>query len=402
MLTFLVRRALSIFVMLLVVSFAAYWLFYNAPGGPLQMIAEMQQSGRNQLDAGAVDRIKLRFDLDLNHGVRYMRWLTGFPNGPIEIGGQQMFSGAPIGCLKEAPPGQKVILQYADGSQIETNCLRPTYLQDLTNPNRRVSKGALRLDFGISQLIARERPVLELIETRLAPTLLLMGVANVLAILIAVPIGVLSAVKQYSRFDYFVTTVTFFGSAMPTLFLGIMGILFFSLFLRDMGLPFLPPQLAESNRDAIVPLLGEITAGSLGDRIWHLVLPVAVLTFVSLTGWSRFVRSSMLEVLKQDYVRTARAKGVRETMVIMKHAFRNSMIPFVTLLVGVLPSLFAGAIVTESIFSWPGLGRLYVQALGGDYTVAMAILLISTFLTLISFLLADVLYTIVDPRIRLS
>ena len=402
MLTFLVRRAVSIFLMLLLVSFAAYWLFYNAPGGPLQMIAEMQQSGRNQLDAVAVDRIKMRYDLDLQHGVRYMRWLTGFPRGPVEIGGVQIFSGTPIGCLKEAPPGQKVILQYADGTQVETNCLRPTYLQDLTNPNRRVSNGALRLDFGVSQLIARERPVLELIQTRLAPTLLLMGVANLLAIVIAVPIGVLSAVKQYSRFDYIVTTVTFFGSAMPTLFLGIMGILFFSLFLRDMGLPYLPPQLAESNRDAVVPLLGEIIAGSLGDRIWHLVLPVAVLTFVSLTGWSRFVRSSMLEVLKQDYVRTARAKGLRETMVIMKHAFRNSMIPFVTLLVGVLPSLFAGAIVTESIFSWPGLGRLYVQALGGDYTVAMAILLISTFLTLTSFLLADVLYTIVDPRIRLS
>lgn len=402
MLTFLVRRAISIFIMLLVVSFAAYWLFYNAPGGPLQMIAEMQQSGRNKLDAGAVDRIKLRYDLDLYHGVRYMRWLTGFPNGPIEIGGQVMFSGSPIGCLKEAPAGQKVILEYADGTRVESNCLKPTYLQDLTNPNRRVSKGALRLDFGVSQLIARERPVLELIETRLAPTLLLMGVANLLAIVIAVPIGVLSAVKQYSRFDYLVTTITFFGSAMPTLFLGIMGILFFSLFLRDAGLPFLPPQLAESNRDATVPLLGEILAGSIGDRIWHLVLPVSVLTFVSLTGWSRFVRSSMLEVLKQDYVRTARAKGVRETMVIMKHAFRNSMIPFVTLLVGVLPSLFAGAIVTESIFSWPGLGRLYVQALGGDYTVAMAILLISTFLTLLSFLLADVLYTVVDPRIRLS
>ena len=402
MLTFLVRRAISIFAILLLVSFAAYWLFYNAPGGPLQLIAELQQSGRNQLDAGAVDRIKLRYDLDLYHGVRYMRWLTGFPSGPIVIGGQQMFSGTPIGCLKEAPSGKKVILQYADGTRIESNCLRPTYLQDLMNPNRRLSKGALRLDFGVSQLIARERPVMELIETRLAPTLLLMGIANLLAIIIAVPIGILSAVKQYSRFDYIVTTVTFFGSAMPTLFLGIMGILFLSLFLRDAGLPFLPPQLAESNRDAVVPLLGEITAGSLGDHIWHLVLPVSVLTFVSLTGWSRFVRSSMLEVLKQDYVRTARAKGLRESMVILKHAFRNSMIPFVTLLVGVLPSLFAGAIVTESIFSWPGLGRLYVQALGGDYTVAMAILLISTFLTLISFLLADVLYTVVDPRIRLS
>lgn len=402
MINFLIRRAVSIFVILLLVSFAAYWLFYNAPGGPLQLIAELQQSGRNQLDAGAIDRIKLRYDLDLNHGVRYMRWLTGFPTGPVVINGQEPFGGTPIGCLEEAPEGQVVILQYADGSTVESRCLRPTYLKDLTNPNRRASKGALRLDFGASQLIARERPVMELIESRLGPTLLLMGIANLLAIVIAVPIGIYSAVKQYSRFDYIVTTLTFFGSAMPTLFLGIMGILFFSLVLRDAGLPYLPPQLAESNRDAVVPLLGEITAGSLADRIWHLIMPVTVLTFVSLTGWSRFVRSSMLEVLKQDYVRTARAKGLVERMVILKHAFRNSMIPFVTLLVGVLPSLFAGAIVTETIFSWPGLGRLYVLALGGDYTVAMAILLITTFLTLVSFLIADVLYTIVDPRIRLS
>lgn len=402
MVNFLIRRAISIFVILLLVSFAAYWLFYNAPGGPLQLIAELQQSGRNQLDAGAIDRIKLRYDLDLNHGVRYMRWLTGFPSGPVVINGQEPFGGTQIGCLKEAPEGQVVILQYADGTKVESNCLRPTYLKDLTNPNRRVSKGALRLDFGASQLIARERPVMELIESRLGPTLLLMGIANVLAIVIAVPIGIYSAVKQYSRFDYIVTTLTFFGSAMPTLFLGIMGILFFSLVLRDAGLPYLPPQLAESNRDALVPLLGEIQAGSLADRIWHLIMPVAILTFVSLTGWSRFVRSSMLEVLKQDYVRTARAKGLVERMVILKHAFRNSMIPFITLLVGVLPSLFAGAIVTETIFSWPGLGRLYVLSLGGDYTVAMAILLITTFLTLTSFLLADVLYTIVDPRIRLS
>lgn len=152
-----------------------------------------------------------------------------------------------------------------------------------------------------------------------------------------------------------------------------------------------------------MPLFGNIVAGSLGDRIWHLVMPVTVLTLVNLAGWSRFVRSSMLEVLRQDYVRTARSKGLNERMVILKHALRNSLIPFVTLLANVLPTLFAGAIITETIFSWPGMGKLFIGALqASDYPVAMAFVMISTFLTLIGFLLTDVLYTMVDPRIRLS
>jgi peptide/nickel transport system permease protein len=245
--------------------------------------------------------------------------------------------------------------------------------------------------------------VLELIASRVRPTLILLGISTLLSLLIAVPLGIISAVKQYSRLDYFVTTISFFFSAMPTLFLGLMGILFFAVTLQKLGLPFLPPQAAASDFDQLVPLLGEIKADSLGDRIWHLVLPVTTLTLVSLTGWSRFIRSSMLEVLKQDYVRTARAKGLNERLVIFKHALRNGLIPFVTLLAGVLPGLFGGAFVTETIFSWPGLGRLFVQSVGGsDYPVAMAILIITTVLTLIGYLISDILYSIVDPRIRLN
>jgi len=124
---------------------------------------------------------------------------------------------------------------------------------------------------------------------------------------------------------------------------------------------------------------------------------------VSVSGWSRFIRASMLEVLRQDYVRTARAKGLFERVVVVKHALRNALIPFVTIIVFALPGLFGGAIITESIFSWPGMGRLYFQALGEyDYPVALAILLITAILTVIATLLRDILYTIVDPRIRLS
>lgn len=399
MANFLIRRVVQIIIITLVAAFISYMLFYIAPGGPLQQLREIAQGGKNRLDPGAVERVMKRGDLDLYHIPRFTRWLIGEPRGPIVINGQEMFGGMQIGCLQEG----KAQLVYADGSVVETNCIQPVYLRDLTDPQRRISNGVLRGDFGASQQILRDRPVMDLIRTRIMPTLLLMGISSLLALAISIPIGVISAVKQYSRFDYIVTTLTFFGSSMPTLFLGIMGILLFSLTFKDLGLPYLPPQLATSNADVTVPLFGAIEAESLGDRVWHLILPVTVLTLVSLTGWTRFIRSSMLEVLRQDYVRTARAKGLAERLVISKHAFRNALIPFITLAVGIIPALFGGAIITETIFSWPGLGRLFYDSLvRSDYPVSMAILLISTVLTLFSFLLADILYTVVDPRIRMS
>lgn len=134
----------------------------------------------------------------------------------------------------------------------------------------------------------------------------------------------------------------------------------------------------------------------------HLILPVAVLTILNIAGWSRFIRASMLDVLRQDYVRTARAKGLSQNVVIMKHALRNALIPFITIVVFTIPGLFAGALITETIFSWPGMGRLYILALGDyDYPVAMAIFFIIAVLTVIATLLRDIIYTIVDPRIRL-
>ncbi len=399
MANFLIRRVIQILIITLVAAFISYMLFYIAPGGPMQRLAEINQGGRNRLDSGAVERVMKTFDLDLYHVPRFTRWLIGEPRGPIVINGQEMFGSLQVGCLQEG----KAQLVYADGSVAETNCLKPVYLSNLEDPMRRVSNGVLRGDFGLSQQILRDRPVMNLVSSRIMPTILLIGISSILALVIAVPIGVLAAVKQYSRFDYIVTTLTFFGSSMPTLFLGIMGILIFSLTFKDLGLPYLPPQLATSNADAVVPIFGTIKAESFADRIWHLILPVAVLTLVSLTGWTRFIRSSMLEVLRQDYVRTARAKGLIERVVISKHAFRNALIPFITLAVGIIPALFTGAIITETIFSWPGLGRLFYDSLvRSDYTVSMAILLIGTILTLFSFLLADILYTVVDPRIRMS
>ncbi|MCS6774218.1 MAG: ABC transporter permease [Anaerolineae bacterium] len=396
MTNYLIRRVVLVFVMAVVISLASFVLLYSAPGGPLEQLAALQSTTRRP-DPDEVERIMKRYDLDLNMMVRYLRWLVGHPRGPIVINGQEYFGDLQVGCLKEG----QARLVYPDGRVVEINCAKPVFLRDLAG--RPVSNGVLALDFGRSQQLAREQPVAELIESRLGNTLLLMGLSTFLAIALSIPIGIYSAVKQYSRFDYFFTTVTFFGSGMPTLFTGVMGILIFALLFQRLGLPYLPSGLAVSNRDEVVPLIGTIKAGSLLDRIWHLVLPVSVLTFFSLAGWTRFIRSSMLEVLRQDYVRTARAKGLAEQFVILKHALRNALIPFVTLLASVLPTLFGGAIITESVFNWPGIGRLFINALtASDYPVAIAYVLISTFLTLIGFLLSDVLYTVVDPRIRLT
>jgi peptide/nickel transport system permease protein len=214
---------------------------------------------------------------------------------------------------------------------------------------------------------------------------------------------VYSALKQYSRFDYLFTTFAFLGASMPTFFFGILFILLFSILPKNAGLPYLPPGSSEAVREYALPAFGTVQPGTLVDILLHLALPVAVLTIVNVAGFSRFVRASMLEVLRQDYIRTARAKGLSEGTVIARHALRNALIPFLTVFVFTLPLLFGGAIITESIFSWPGMGRLFLLALGGsDYPVAMALLLITAILTVLATLLTDVLYMIVDPRIRYS
>ena len=144
-----------------------------------------------------------------------------------------------------------------------------------------------------------------------------------------------------------------------------------------------------------------IRPSSFADQFLHMIMPVAVLTLANMAPWSRFVRSSMLEVLRQDYVRTARAKGLYERAVIMKHALRNALIPFVTIVVLSIPSLFAGAIITETVFAWPGMGRLYYDALSrSDWPVALAFIFITALLTVVATLIGDILYTMIDPRIK--
>jgi peptide/nickel transport system permease protein len=358
-----------------------------------------QQDPRWRITEEDIARIRAYFELDLNLGVRFSRWLIGMPRGPLVVGGKEYFGDMVVGC--RIPIEEEVLNSRGEYKDVVVGCKDTVYLKDLVG--RRTSRGIMLGDFGLSWRILRDRPVSDLIESRLTKTLQLIGLEVLLSLLIGFPLGIYSAIRQYSTFDYIFTSLAFMGSAMPSFFFGLLMMLVFSILPRKAGWFYIPAPLSESIRDYTLPGLGEIVAGSFSDRALHLVLPVAVLTIINIAGWSRFIRASMLEVMRQDYIRTARAKGLSQRVVVMKHALRNALIPFVTIVVFTLPGLFSGAIITESIFAWPGMGRLYLLALGDyDYPVAMAIFFIIAVLTVIATLLRDILYTVVDPRIRLT
>ncbi len=229
-------------------------------------------------------------------------------------------------------------------------------------------------------------PVTDRIGERIGPTLLLMGTSLLLSVLIAVPLGVYTAVKSNSSLDYFLTTLAFLGVSLPTFFVGLAAIYIFAVKLR-----VVPTGMMQTPGEAF----------SLWDRAHHLILPVAVLAIHQVALYMRFVRSSLLAELKQDYVRTARGKGLGERTTILRHALRNGLLPLITLLGVQIPHLFSGAVVTEQIFVWPGIGRLIVESVyARDYPVLMAIIMITAVLVLIGNLLTDIAYAWADPRIR--
>lgn len=248
-------------------------------------------------------------------------------------------------------------------------------------------------DLGTS--VTSKRPVGEEILARLPNTLYLMLSAWIVTLLIAIPIGILSAVKQYSKFDHLVTTFTFIGQSIPIYWFGLILILVFYLGLKN---PF--------DGGSLLPAGGLQTIGapfSLQDRLVHLILPVTMLAAGWIAWYSRFLRASMLEVIHQDYVRTARAKGLHQRAIVLGHAFRNAAIPLVTLMALDVPFLFTGALFTEVIFAWPGMGRLfYTAAERRDYALLMAIIMITSLLIILANIAADVIYSRLDPRIRLA
>jgi len=263
---------------------------------------------------------------------------------------------------------------------------QPIHIQYL-----RWAQNMLRGNFGHSLVTAR--PVADMIIERLPATIVLNLIIIFFIYLIALPIGIVSAVKQYSWFDHSMTFFSFIGSAMPGFFFAMMLIYFVAM------------------RYELIPIAGLATFGIewgqvpfftwLGDRLRYLILPLAVGVFGGLAGLVRFMRASMLDEINQDYVRTARAKGLSERVVVFKHAVRNSLLPIVTTLGFTFSGLLGGSVVIESIFAWPGVGLLALQAIfTRDYQVIMAFNLMGATMLVLGMLLADILYVVVDPRIK--
>ena len=250
----------------------------------------------------------------------------------------------------------------------------------------------LRLDFGRS-FAPDGRPVLTKISERLPITLLLNVVEMLIILALAVPIGVLSATRQYSNFDKVTTIFVFLGFATPDFWLALLLMILFGV-----QLGWLPISGLRSLNWEYLTFWGQQL-----DFLSHLVLPVLVATFGGMAGFSRYMRQSMLEVVRQDYIQTARAKGLAERVVVGKHALRNAMLPIITILGLSLPGLIGGSVIVEWIFAIPGMGQLMVQAaFERDYPVLMGNLVIVSTLTLFANLAADLAYSLVDPRIRVS
>ncbi|HVA37910.1 MAG TPA: ABC transporter permease [Candidatus Dormibacteraeota bacterium] len=243
---------------------------------------------------------------------------------------------------------------------------------------------AVRGDFGHS--FGDGRPVVAVIGDRIPATLELMGAAFTLSVVLAFTIGILSALRRDSFFDYLVTVVSYAGMSMPIFWLGILVIMLFGAQLHWL------------------PTAGMQTPGapfSLADNLRHLILPTCVLAAFTLAQESRYVRASVLDVIGQDYIRTARAKGLPENVVILKHALRNALIPVVTVLTLDAAYLLSGALVTETVFAWPGMGRLFYDSLReGNYPVVVGIAVLVSVLVVLLNILADVLYAVLDPRIK--
>jgi peptide/nickel transport system permease protein len=291
------------------------------------------------------------------------------------------------------------ILNLAPGGPFDASSRRiqdPTYLQNLNKligldkplHERYIAwvKGVARGDLGESWTIARGQSVNKIIGSRLPNTVMLMTTGLVFSLLIAIVIGTISAVRQYSLLDNVFTAFSFFGISIPAFWFGLIMLKFFGLELK------------------LFPVGGLYTVGKQDDfldRLWHLILPMIVLSLLQVAQWSRFLRSSLLETLRQDYIRTARAKGQVERIVLFRHAFRNALIPLVTVIALAIPTLFGGAIFTETIFNWPGMGQLLIGAVGAlDWPVAMGVVIITAGLTIVANFLADIAYVYVDPRIR--
>jgi peptide/nickel transport system permease protein len=237
------------------------------------------------------------------------------------------------------------------------------------------------------------QPVTQMILDRLPNTMILMGTVFVLTLLVSIPLAIISALNQYSKLDYIITGASFLAFALPTFWLGLVFIMIFAVKFKEWGLPYMP---AGGMYDLV-------EGPSLKGLIKHLAMPTIVLSIVSMAAYIRYLRASMIEVLHDDYIRTARAKGLGERTITWRHAFRNALIPLVTLITMNIPLIFSGALITEQVFAWPGMGRLFVDhANRGDYPVLMGLIMTVSVLVVVFNLVADLAYAAIDPRIRFA
>jgi peptide/nickel transport system permease protein len=338
---YIIRRLLQAIPLLFFISLVLFILMQNM-GDPLATMGGRKVTRPE-------DRIRLARQLGLDKPimVQYIYWLVGNDWAKSDIDGDGI----------EETPGTR--------------------------------KGVLRGDWGIS--LVNRQPVTKVIGERLSNTLLLMVTAEVIIVLGALVIGIYSALHQYTAIDNIITATTFILYSMPVFFFALLTMYLFSVNFRKWGLPYLPTVGMFDPNVGQTPL----------QIAWHMVLPVATLSFGFIAGYSRYIRSTMLETLGQDYVRTAKAKGLPHPEVIYIHALKNAALPIVTLVALDLPFLLGGAIVTERIFGWPGMGRLFLDHVSrSDTAVVMGILMMIAVAVIIFQIIADVTYAWLDPRIR--
>ena len=368
---YVIRRVIQAIPVLFGITIVVYLILLAAPGGPTAKFSQNPRMTQEQRDA-----FIHAWGLDQPAPVQYCRWL-GACNP--DVSENIWVFPAPAALL--VPTGWPNFL--------------PPAISGATN-------GLFHGDFGYS--ISTGEAVSKMIARAALPTFILAGIALVVWLAFAIFLGVTSAIKRYSAFDQATTIFCYVGFAIPTFWLGIMLIFIFS----GPGLNWLPAGGMTETRvsppfgsDAYWTYLAANPVTAFVDVGKHLILPVITLVVVNIAGDSRFVRASMLDTLSQDFVRTAKAKGLPERVVTYKHAMRNAMLPVVTNIGLEIPFLFTGALVTETIFSWPGIGRMSLDATRNfDYPVLMGVLFISAVVTVFANLLADVIYAVVDPRIK--
>lgn len=369
---FIIRRIIQAIPVLFGITVVVYGILLAAPGGP-----EAKFANNPKFTSAMKEKFIKAWGLDQPIPIQYCRWM-GICNPDTE--------GTVLGSLPT--------LEAFIGPSGLPNLL-PTALSGASN-------GVLHGDLGFS--IQSGEKVSDRIMRAALPTFILAGTALIVWLVIAIVVGVYAAIHRYSLFDNVATVFSYIGYAMPTFWLGIMLIFIFS----GPGLGWLPAGGMTETR--LSPPFGSerywqyfaqqpVTA--IADIGKHLILPVITLVVVNIAGDSRFVRASMLETMSQDFVRTAKAKGLPSRVVNFKHTLRNAMLPVITNIGLEIPFLFTGAIVTETIFSWPGVGKLTIDATRDfDYPILMGVLLVTSILVVFANLLADVMYGVVDPRIK--